>query len=170
MYLKAECPNYRWTHDNEAPSMYQLVEAIKALRQPQPQTQVGLPPSPPAQGIQHLCLKFCSALHSVQPVMHSMRHCTGCHDQAAPTPSSGLHTPKTPKAVLKASCSAQHSVKPGKHGILCGSALKGHRAEADSGCCCCCRPPTQEHCCRLSVRCPCCLDLGVGTCPMRCST
>ena len=35
MYLKAECPDYRWIHDNEAPSMHQLVEAIKALKKPQ---------------------------------------------------------------------------------------------------------------------------------------
>ncbi|KAL3147174.1 hypothetical protein ABBQ32_002680 [Trebouxia sp. C0010 RCD-2024] len=39
MYLKAECPNYRWTYDNEAPSMHQLVEAIQALKQPTPQPQ-----------------------------------------------------------------------------------------------------------------------------------
>ena len=32
MYLQAECPNYRWTHDNEAPSSQQLIQAIKFMK------------------------------------------------------------------------------------------------------------------------------------------
>ncbi|KAL0025515.1 hypothetical protein WJX77_008035 [Trebouxia sp. C0004] len=31
MYLQAECPNYRWTHDNEAPSSQELIQAIKFM-------------------------------------------------------------------------------------------------------------------------------------------
>ena len=45
MYLQGECPDYRWTHDNEPPSMQQLAEAIKSLKQPQQTTvQVGQQP------------------------------------------------------------------------------------------------------------------------------
>ncbi|KAL0035693.1 hypothetical protein WJX79_008956 [Trebouxia sp. C0005] len=32
MYLQAECPDYRWTHDNEAPSSQQLIQAIKFMK------------------------------------------------------------------------------------------------------------------------------------------
>ncbi|DBB05165.1 TPA: hypothetical protein ACH3X3_010411 [Trebouxia sp. C0006] len=32
MYLQAECPNYRWTHDNEAPSSQQLTQAVKFMK------------------------------------------------------------------------------------------------------------------------------------------
>ena len=76
MYLKAECPNYRWTHDNEAPSMHQLVEALKALRQPQPQPQVRHPKKAPKA-----VLIFYLALYSVNPVQHDIlsRHCSGRH-------------------------------------------------------------------------------------------
>ena len=31
MYLSGECSNYRWAHDNEAPSLPQLVKALKML-------------------------------------------------------------------------------------------------------------------------------------------
>ncbi len=32
MYLQAECPNYRWTHDNEAPNSQQLIQAVKFMK------------------------------------------------------------------------------------------------------------------------------------------
>lgn len=37
MFLQAECPDYRWTHDNEPPSVQQLIKGLQGLKSsPQP--------------------------------------------------------------------------------------------------------------------------------------
>ena len=44
MFLQAECPDYRWTHDNEPPSVQQLIKGLQGLKSsPQPTSKVCWP-------------------------------------------------------------------------------------------------------------------------------
>ena len=113
-------------------------------------------------------LNLCSALQFI-PHCTSVRLCAERHrgSQAAPTQDS-VWQPSPQEGSSKPVLSICTSPSLWSMALYERTADEGLSSLADSGCCC--RPPTPGRCCRLSVRCPCCLDLGVGTCLRRCST